>query len=604
LSDAYAVRNGHRDALRGNERQWAYRVGRAAHTGMYGRWTGEVHRRNDGGVELYGRGTFTTPVDPWETNAATDAWFTLATGASQPASRSDKTRRSDTVDGSYRRQDRHPTGERKPAGTHGVTDDLNPAGAVGVTDELSPDDALGATEDLLPTAARGVAEAPDRLSAPNGSYGTIYLSATATATFASPEPTARPRGFAVGTHRKRPARAWTARRHGPIWARLLIGLGALIMIVSVGAMIIVKLGLTEIDHAIPTENLLGDMAAKPVAPAGAAVGPSIKGPINFLLVGVDTRLSGNTGSHSDTIIIAHVPASHDRVYLVSIPRDTNATIPADRKTQFGGGSYKINAAFTFGSRHGGGEAGGFQLLAKTIKNAYGITFNGAAIVNFDGFTEIVNKLGGVNMYIDETTVSIHHGTDHNGERAKPYKIDPNTGVPICASPKVTFDSNPLACALPGVTPVVYPKGQRHLTAFQALDFVRSRDGLVGTDYARQRHQQQFIKAVLTEVYQKGLSEPLRMGSFLTSLGKAFVFDGGGVSLQDWLFALKGITPGSMITIKTNDGKLVNYRGPANDARQSLNPMSLQLLHAVRDDASNADMVEKFIAAHPDWVAQS
>ena len=393
----------------------------------------------------------------------------------------------------------------------------------------------------------------------------------------------------------------TTGRRSPLWAKLFIAIGALIMIVGIGAIVVVKIGVNQVSHAIPTENLLGELAAKP---AVAAAGPSIRGPINFLLVGVDTRAADNSGSHSDTIIIAHIPASHDRVYLVSIPRDTSTIIPADSATQFGGGSYKINAAFTFGSWHGGGEAGGFQLLAKTIKSAYGITFNGGAIVNFGGFTNIINKLGGVTMYVDETTVSIHRGTDSSGKPAKPYNIDPNTGVPICANRNITFDADPLACARPGVTPMVYKKGQRHLTAADALDFVRSRDGLVGTDYARQRHQQQFIKAVLAEVYQKGLSDPFEMGSFLTSVGKAFVFDGGGVSLQDWLFALKGITPGSMITIKTNDGKFVRYAGAAPDSRQSLNATSMELLTAVRDDRSKADTVGQFVAAHPDWVAQS
>jgi hypothetical protein len=110
--------------------------------------------------------------------------------------------------------------------------------------------------------------------------------------------------------------------------------------------------------------------------------------------------------------------------------------------------------------------------------------------------------------------------------------------------------------------------------------------------------------VLAEVYQKGLSDPFEMGSFLKSVGKAFVFDGGGVSLQDWLFALKGITPGSMITIKTNDGTFVRYAGSAPDARQSLNATSLELLAAVRDDRAKTDTVGHFVAAHPDWVAQS
>ncbi len=101
----------------------------------------------------------------------------------------------------------------------------------------------------------------------------------------------------------------------------------------------------------------------------------------MLLVGLDTRPdNGSIGSRSDSIIIAHIPAAHDRVYLISIPRDTNATSRPTRRPASTAGHYKINAAFIFGSQNKGGEAGGFQLLAKTIKQDYGITFNGGAIV--------------------------------------------------------------------------------------------------------------------------------------------------------------------------------------------------------------------------------
>ena len=574
----------------------------------------------DGGPAIYGPGRFCTPVDPWdESRAATETWFTVASHTARPPSRSDIVLRLNTSE--------EPAHEDTAA--QDTLANLFEHSEPGRTDEI-------AVPGLVPTVLRTSVPAPwappevdQPPSNPSEAIdGVIYRSAVATATFV-PSTVDESRRDAVRRHARRlswplhvrplqvrllrvrprwlqsqrvgPARTRSGDRRSPLWAKLLIALGALIMVASIGAIIVVKIGLSQVSHAIPTENLLGEMAAKP---AVAAAGTSIPGPINFLLVGVDTRASGNAGSHSDTIIIAHIPATHDRVYLVSIPRDTSTIIPPDTKTGFAGGSYKVNAAFTFGSWHGGGDAGGFQLLARTIKNAYGITFNGGAIVNFGGFTDIINKLGGVNMYVDETTVSIHRGTDSSGKFAKPYDINPDTGVPVCANRSVTFDANPLACALPGVRPVVYKKGQRHLTAADALDFVRSRDGLVGTDYARQRHQQQFIKAVLAEVYEKGLSNPFEMGSFLTSVGKAFVFDGGGVSLPDWLFALKGITPGSIVTIKTNDGKFVRYQGRAPDSRQSLNATSLELLAAVRDDRSKTDTVGRFVATHPDWVAPS
>jgi LCP family protein required for cell wall assembly len=391
------------------------------------------------------------------------------------------------------------------------------------------------------------------------------------------------------------------RKHrSPLWAKLVVVLGAIIMLGSLSGVFVVRGALGQIDAALPQTDLLGSQGQG----ATTFTGNSIKGPINVLLVGVDTRPTGNIGSHADTMIIAHIPATHDHVYLISIPRDTSVMIPPDKATHFGGGSYKINAAFTFGSQGNGGESGGFQLLAETIKQTWGITFNGGAIVNFGGFESIVKKLGGVDMYVDEDTWSIHHGyTGGNPDNhAKPFNIDPN-GIPKCTHG--TFDSDPVRCAIPGVMPVEYKKGFQHLSAYQALDFVRCRDGLVGTDYARQRHQQQFIKAVLTEGFHKGFGNPTKLLGFVKSIGAAFNFDRNGVSLSDWIFTLKGITPDSMITIKTNDGGYVHYAGPARDSRQSLNAASLELFADIRDDkGAGDDKVQSFLAKHADWVAKS
>ena len=202
---------------------------------------------------------------------------------------------------------------------------------------------------------------------------------------------------------------------------------------------------------------------------------------------------------------------------------------------------------------------------------YGLTFNGGAIVNFDGFKDIVKKLGGVDMYVDETTTSIHHGyvIGDPTQHAAPYKIDQNTGVPNC--PGNYLRPHPIKCALPGVTPVQYKKGIQHLSAYEALDFVRCRDGLPYTDYDRQRHQQQFIKALMQEAYNKGLSDPLKLDELpVLDLARRSRSRGAASSIADWIFTLKGISPSSIVTIKTNDGKYVHYTGPAPDSRQALN----------------------------------
>jgi polyisoprenyl-teichoic acid--peptidoglycan teichoic acid transferase len=412
-------------------------------------------------------------------------------------------------------------------------------------------------------------------------------------------PTATP-DHSAGTGPDRPKRA---RRHrSPLWAKLLVVVGALVMVAALASIGLVNEGIHQIDKSVASAPLLGDAAV----PNREFSGTAISGPINILLVGSDLRANQTDGGHSDTIIIAHIPASHDRVYLVSIPRDLGVRIPPFAKTHYPGGSDKINAAFVYGSRDGAGDTGGFQLLATTITSNFGVRFNGGAIVDFAGFTDILWKLGGVTMYVDETTYSIHYGINvKTGKPAKPYHINPNTGVPYCSSGS-TFDRNPLQCALPGIKPNIYPKGMYHFTPSQALDFVRARDGLVGTDYGRQRHQQQFIKAVVQEAYNRGLSDPFKLNSFISSIGKALVFDRNGISLTDWIFTLKGITPSGIVAIKTNGGQTVDYDGSAgriSGSVQSLNADSKALLAAVSaDKTATDDHVETFLQTHSDWMA--
>ncbi len=368
------------------------------------------------------------------------------------------------------------------------------------------------------------------------------------------------------------------RRNDPLWAKLVLALGVLIVAASGGTFVGGKMLLAHLSNTIHQENLLGNVAAG----GGAA---AIKGEVNVLMVGLDTRAKNpSMGSRSDSIVIAHIPAGHDRAYLVSIPRDTSAQIPAFPKTGYRGGSDKINAAFEFGSMNGGGDAGGMQLLAMTIKNLTGITFNAAVTVNFAGFTDVVKALGGVTMCIDEKTTSLHNGfVNGTNKRTAPFKI---------------LDGGLRWKPIPGTHPMVYQPGCRHLSAWQALDYVRQRDMLANGDgdYGRQRHQQQFIKALLAEGVSKGMSNPLKLNTFLEKVSKAFVFDGGGASLTDWIFAMKGIDPSSIVMVKTNDGTY-NSVTVGGQSREKLSATSMQMLRAVRDDSLDA-----FIASHPTWVS--
>jgi anionic cell wall polymer biosynthesis LytR-Cps2A-Psr (LCP) family protein len=202
-------------------------------------------------------------------------------------------------------------------------------------------------------------------------------------------------------------------------------------------------------------------------------------------------------------------------------------------------------------------------------------------VNFAGFQALVKALGGVDMCIDEKVTSIHIGQDRNGQPARPYRLD------------AALNPHPV----PGVTPQVYQPGCRHLEDWQALDYVRQRELVPDGDYGRQRHQQQFIKAVVKETISKGvITNPAKLDTVVRSAGKLLTFDGGGAVIEDWIFALKGIGGSGMTMIKTNGGNF-NSTTINGQSFETLNDTTVQLLQAVRDDN-----VPAFVAAHPDWVA--
>jgi LCP family protein required for cell wall assembly len=375
------------------------------------------------------------------------------------------------------------------------------------------------------------------------------------------------------------------RRRTPLWARWCVVLGSVLVIAAGGAVVTTQYLVSRATGAVNQQNLLGTLRA-----GTARTHASVTGAKNILLIGLDTRASDpNALSRSDTIILLHIPADHSQAYLVSLPRDSYVTIPAynNGKYNYPGGKNKINAAYAFGSEGLTGAAAqshGFELLAKTVKELTGVTPDAGAIIDFSGFEQVVQVLGRVCMYVDEDTTSIHIGHTASGKAAVPY---------------VTHSDGTIAYKVPGVTPNFYAKGNHCFTPSQALDFARQRDLLADHDYdyGRQRHQQQLLKAILVQAEHDGLSSPAKLPGLLAAFGKTMTVDDGGVSLEDWAFAMKGINPSTLVTIKTNDGKFNSRSVAGVGSVEILNDTSLQLLRAVRDDD-----VGTFVTAHPDWVA--
>lgn len=134
------------------------------------------------------------------------------------------------------------------------------------------------------------------------------------------------------------------------------------------------------DDATTTSPIEGGVADPGGTVNPGRPGPGAAGSLNYLLLGTDSRGAGDRG-RSDVMILAHVPPSRDKVYLISFTRDMWVTIP-------GRGAAKINAGYAYG---------GVPLAVRTVENLIGARIDHAAMINFTGFIGLTDALGGVTV---------------------------------------------------------------------------------------------------------------------------------------------------------------------------------------------------------------
>jgi LCP family protein required for cell wall assembly len=354
----------------------------------------------------------------------------------------------------------------------------------------------------------------------------------------------------------------------PLWAKFAVVLGTLLMLGSAGGLLGSRWLIGTATGAVVQQNLLG--TGKKTAAQG---GTDLKGPIDVLLLGVDARKRWAVDDlRADTIIVLHIPAAHDRAYLMSVPRDTEVRVPAFGRSGYPGGTAKATEAFFHGAQHGGGWAGGAQLLAQTLKNATGVSFDGAAIIDFGGFRGVIEALGGVRMCVDQRVRSRHM---------------------VYVDGRPTWLADARRSGRP-TRPVWHEKGCKQMAGWEALDYARQRYGLTNGDYDRQRHQQQLIKAMVRKAGTAGvLTNPVKVNRLIKAAGEAFVLDTGGVPVADFVLTLRRITSGDMVMLRTNDGTFNgNSRG-----REEFTARTEEMFAAVRQDRMG-----EFVRRHPAVVA--
>ena len=115
--------------------------------------------------------------------------------------------------------------------------------------------------------------------------------------------------------------------------------------------------------------------------------PASGEPLYVLVLGVDgrPREAGGAPSRSDTIMLAQVSPGSGRVQLLSVPRDLLVEVEP-------GVEDRINTAYTYG---------GVEQATAVVENLTGISVDRYAIVDFGGFEEAIDALGGVTLEVEE-----------------------------------------------------------------------------------------------------------------------------------------------------------------------------------------------------------
>lgn len=280
-------------------------------------------------------------------------------------------------------------------------------------------------------------------------------------------------------------RAYSGKRR-PRWGRIaLVGGLVLALLAGIGA----AFGWWYVDD-------LNDKVSRTDAFAGVSNRPAkeVDGAVNILLLGSDSRDPDNGAKagewRTDTMIIMHISADHKKAYLISIPRDLYVHIPKSQKNpKFGNTKAKINAAFAWG---------GVPLVVQTLEEYTGVRLDNVVVIDFGGFQKVTDAIGGVDMNVEQDITSIH----------PPHRK--------------------------------FKKGVNHLNGAEALDYVRQRYQFAEGDFARMRHQQEFMKALMDKAVSSGtLANPSKLNAFLQSATAAITVD-KDLSLMDMAMQFKDL----------------------------------------------------------------
>lgn len=282
--------------------------------------------------------------------------------------------------------------------------------------------------------------------------------------FSVPSPDAHEQAPAAA-HPHTPERPARRERRRPRYGRWIL-IGILVILIAVVAQLLyLTRNFASIDR-VPVENALSEQ-----------VGVDTSNGINFLVVGSDSRenvdpdaadagaIGDVGGERTDTVILVRV--KDDGNLMLPLPRDLWVPIAGT------GGEQRINTAIQ----------GGPDRLIATVQDSLGVPVHHYVEVDFAGFKNLVDAVGGIDINFDHVTYDRKSGLD----------VD-----------------QPGLTTLDGVQALAYVRSRAYT---EVIDGQRTVDGT--GDLGRIQRQQIFLRATLGKM--SGVRDPLKLNSIAGSI---------------------------------------------------------------------------------------
>lgn len=271
--------------------------------------------------------------------------------------------------------------------------------------------------------------------------------------------------------------------------------------------------------------------------------------MNILVMGTDRRSTVSTtgtdaeaqawvpgAQRTDTIMVLHIDADREGASLISLPRDAWVYVP-------GYGMNKLNAAFSFA---------GPSLAVETVERLTALRIDHLAVVDWAGFEEITDAVGGVTLTVPQTVT------------------DPQNNV-------------------------VWTRGRQTLDGRQALLYVRQRYGLPNGDLDRVRRQQAYLLNLMrASITTLRSHDPFAIYDLLDVVTRNISVDSEWSTgeMRSTLLDLRGMRARDL------DLLTVPVAGYGDESGQSVVYLDFPAGQRMWD-AVYEDRVEDWVRAHPD-----